>query len=552
MISLPLLGAIVMPGNVTFLNQFFDARVIVANGAPGGSAVELRELEGVLRLPQGQVLRLARTEPPVAPGQAVPVTAANGLRVLSPGEQGAAAWTLEGLAAGTHVLRADITGEIARPGRDPLPVASTVQAAVDVVDARFHLTFTHPDVVREGEAYSLFVTVANLSRATQNLITVEIRDQHLVGAHREDPDDTLGRTITTLAPGQAETLEYRLVADLTGQVVAATFESSAPTGQGSIRLITGVGELGIPLSPATLVMPRFADRLAPPHTASDGFLRAWTRFLGLAYSLAVAPAGAAPELPRVVRADVEQRAVDVAEAGQRTFLGDGLLESLEVLALDLLGARHDLAELDALRRAHRQGPRRRGRARRPDPHRAAGPRPRRRRPDRPPRRHRRLRRALARRGGRPDHHLPRPGARGASHRRRRRHVPRLPRRPPRRAPHPAIRRGARDRPACLGRRHRRPRPRGPGRSRRDPAPRAPQPRRRPRRRPPRRGHPVAGRPAPGRLRPGHGAAAHRLRGDRRRRHLRRRPRLGQCPAPAPPRRARPHPGSTTSPCRPSA
>lgn len=39
-----------------------------------------------------------------------------------------------------------------------------------MVDARFNLTFSHPDVVREGEAYSLFVTVTNLSQATQKIL----------------------------------------------------------------------------------------------------------------------------------------------------------------------------------------------------------------------------------------------------------------------------------------------------------------------------------------------------------------------------------------------
>ncbi len=36
-ITFPVFGAIVMPGNVSFLNQFFDATLIVANGAPSGA-----------------------------------------------------------------------------------------------------------------------------------------------------------------------------------------------------------------------------------------------------------------------------------------------------------------------------------------------------------------------------------------------------------------------------------------------------------------------------------------------------------------------------------
>ena len=75
------------------------------------------------------------------------------------------------------------------------------------------------------------------------------------------------------------------------------------------------------------------------------------RLLGLAYSLAVAPAAAAPAgLPHVITLDVEQRAADLAETGQRTFLHEPLLESLEVLLLDQLGNRDPLVEFDATRR----------------------------------------------------------------------------------------------------------------------------------------------------------------------------------------------------------
>ena len=82
-ITFPVFGAIVMPGNVTFLNQFFDATLIVANGAPQGAGVALSNLEATLRLPGGNVLRIANTEPPVAPGQQVPMRTAGADRTLS-------------------------------------------------------------------------------------------------------------------------------------------------------------------------------------------------------------------------------------------------------------------------------------------------------------------------------------------------------------------------------------------------------------------------------------------------------------------------------------
>ncbi len=355
-LSLPLFGAIVLPGNVSYLNQFFEAKLVVANGAPAGSDARLDGVAGMLRLPSYNALRVVATDPAVAPGSAVPVMGAGGSRLLFPGEQGSAAWTVEGLQAGSHTLQIDVTGDLVRPGREPFPVLSRIQAAVEVVDARFNLTFSHPDVVREGEGYSLFVTVTNLSRATQNLISVDLDEQHLSGAHRADPNDNLRRTIQSLAPGQAETLEYRLVADLDGRVVATTFQSTSAAGQGTIRLRTGVGELGIPLSPATLILPRFSERLKTPFVATDDLHRAHTRFLGLAHSLAVAPAALTPAgLPRVIKSDVERRAIDFAQAGMRTFLHEPLLESLEVLALDYLGNRAPLVEIDELRRSLGKG-----------------------------------------------------------------------------------------------------------------------------------------------------------------------------------------------------
>ncbi|HXT22171.1 MAG TPA: hypothetical protein VN923_15565, partial [Thermoanaerobaculia bacterium] len=355
-LNLPLFGAIVVPGNVSYLNQFFEAKLVVANGAPAGSNARLDNVAGFLRLPLYNALRVAATDPAVSPGSAVPVLAAGGAHVLSPGEQGSAAWTVEGLVAGSHTLQIDVTGDLVRPGREPFPLMSRIQAAVEVVDARFNLTFSHPDVVREGEAYSLFVTVTNLSRATQNLITVDLDEQHISGAHRADPNDPLRRTIQSLAPGQAETLEYRFVSDLDGRVVATTFQSTSTAGQGTIRLRTGVGELGIPLSPATLVLPRFSERLKTPFVSTDELHRAHTRFLGLAHSLAVAPAALTPAgLPRVIKSDVERRAIDFAQAGMRTYLHDGLLESLEVLALDYLGNRAPLVEIDELRRLTGKG-----------------------------------------------------------------------------------------------------------------------------------------------------------------------------------------------------
>ncbi|HQQ77162.1 MAG TPA: Ig-like domain-containing protein, partial [Thermoanaerobaculia bacterium] len=345
----PLYGAIILPGSVSFLNQFFEAKLIVANGAPNGSGATLQSVTGAMKLPSGEVLRLASTAPPVAVGQKLPVLNANGQAVMGPGEQGTASWTVEGLLPGTHVLRMEIEADLARPGRPDLATGGVVQAAVEVVDARFQLAFNHPDVVRTGEPYSLYVTVTNLSRAAQNLVTVDLATENISGAHKADAQESFAKTIATLAPGASETLEYRLVADVTGTCVATTFQATGGVS-GVIRLRAGVGEAGIPLSPAALILPRFTNLLPKSLVDAD------VRLLGLAYSLATAPAGATPAgLPHPLKADVERRAIDLGEAGQRLYLQEKLLESLEALALDQLGNRHDLPEYDGLRRALDRG-----------------------------------------------------------------------------------------------------------------------------------------------------------------------------------------------------
>ena len=353
-IDLPLLGAIVLPGTVTVLNQYFEAQILVANGAGLGDGVTLNELEATIRLPSG-ALRVEQTEP-AGSGAAVPIVRADGSRLLVSGEEGAATWILEGLRAGSHVIRMDLGGQLERPGRDPLPLASVVQATVDVVDPRFHLTFTHPDVVNEGQQYSLFVTVTNLSSASQNLVTVQLLDQILTGARKADPLDDLRRAIDEIGPGGSATVEYPLVAEITGRAVASAFEADASNTSGSIRFVTGVGELGIPLSPATLVLSRYTSHLRPPSVGSDDFLDAQIRLLSLLHGLATAPTAWLPaNLPIALPADVARRAEDLGEAGQRVFLQDRVLETLEVLLLDLLGNRTRGDAFDQLTRTSNRG-----------------------------------------------------------------------------------------------------------------------------------------------------------------------------------------------------
>ena len=49
---------LVIPGNVGYLRQFFSAQLFVANGAPAGSGLSVREVFGTMILPPGEDLEL--------------------------------------------------------------------------------------------------------------------------------------------------------------------------------------------------------------------------------------------------------------------------------------------------------------------------------------------------------------------------------------------------------------------------------------------------------------------------------------------------------------
>src|SRR5262249_25441420 len=143
---------------------------------------------------------------------------------LAPAERGSASWTLEGLTAGTHAVQVDIAATLERPGRVPWPMSGVAQAAVEFVDPRFHVTFSHPDTVRIGEAYSLFVTVTNLSAAAQQDVGVAF--ENLTGTQL-DASAPLPPRIARLEPGASQTLEFRLIAGTTGKCVATTFQTTS-------------------------------------------------------------------------------------------------------------------------------------------------------------------------------------------------------------------------------------------------------------------------------------------------------------------------------------
>ncbi len=348
-------GFLIFPSDVAFLNQFFAVIVVVQNGALAESGIELGDLSAVLELGDGGV-RQAETTPPTVPGEPLPILdpgpdgepgTADDLAIIVAGASGEATWLVEGLEQGRHMVTAHLTGELrGLASGETVPVEGAIPGVVLVRDPRFALTFFHPRTVRAGEQYDFRVVIANTGTTPVYDLSMRLPESSLSGAVlvEPDPDQTVGE----LLPGEEAMVAWRLEALQTGRVVASGFNSSSPI-DASFRFEVGVGELNIPLSPESLVLPPEVDALP------EGFRTSAMELLGLAYSLAKAPAGSAVDLPPIGEATVQFRGSELAAAAYRSAYGADLDWALEALGMKWLGTDLASSGFDALRRASRRG-----------------------------------------------------------------------------------------------------------------------------------------------------------------------------------------------------
>ncbi len=344
----PIPGVVVIPGDIGFLNQFFSVMLMVANVAPGGSNLVVTDLQAQIVLPPGadtvigsadDPLRMAstatgetpRTQPVHQAGADGKLGTADDIVTLGPGETGNAEFLVEGRREGSHIVEMALSGTLTGLPVGPVPITGRAAGSVLVRNPKFTLTFTHPDVVNAGEAYTLDVTVTNTSTSPANFVSLNLYDRNISGATLVgDPS----RQIESIAPGDAQTVSFDLVSKLTGKVTAATLDSDENVA-GRFALKTAIGELGVPLSPDSLVLPKEANALPSSLRAAALGL------LGKAYAVATAPAAALPkDVRRFTKKIVWDRAVEVAEAGFRVSLKEPLADSAAQLLMDFAGSRY--------------------------------------------------------------------------------------------------------------------------------------------------------------------------------------------------------------------
>ncbi|HEY0173489.1 MAG TPA: carboxypeptidase regulatory-like domain-containing protein, partial [Pyrinomonadaceae bacterium] len=340
-------GVIVFPGRVGLLHQFFEAIVIVANGAPNGTPLVVRGLRAKAKLPDGGTpdpsddpLRVAETQT----GGRVSDLEIHGLGPdgrygtgddtdrFTPGQSGQATFLLEGMKEGLHTVNFELEGTLEGLPRGPVTVRGEVPGAVLVRDASFAVTFTHPSVVRAGQEYDLAMTMYNSGQRDIQGAFASLSRNSISGASFATPSDTGRRDFqTTVKRGQSATVKWRLRASTTGAVTASYVKVDGDVSAG-LALVTGVGDRNVPLSPESLVLPDPVAKLP-----SD-VVEAARAVLGQAWGVANAPAGSLPQgVAPVSKQAVIDRAVELGVAGMRVDFGEPISVSLETLVRDWLG-----------------------------------------------------------------------------------------------------------------------------------------------------------------------------------------------------------------------
>ncbi|RLA51345.1 MAG: hypothetical protein DRR42_10630, partial [Gammaproteobacteria bacterium] len=335
-------GVIIIPGDIAYLNQFFSVYLQTSNLGPEGSGLNVINAKAKIVLPVGDdeiaetgddPLRMAETEIGGIQTE-LPLADESGVDIIQPQGTNSAQFLVEGLREGTHKVNFEITGDLEVPSLDePVPLSGGAVGVLEVKNPTFDLVLSHPDVVREGEPYSMFVTVTNTSTSPANLFSLSLNTRSLTGTRLRDGESET-RTIETLAARQSETFEYKLVARTTGKVGGTVFLADEGIN-GSFILTTGVGDTGIPLSPSTLLLPN-TTRYLP---SSPDLVFAAVRMLGQAYSAAVAPYGSLPgDIKRMSEEFVFTKGANLAMSGIHTAFGQSHARTAIDTVMDYFGS----------------------------------------------------------------------------------------------------------------------------------------------------------------------------------------------------------------------
>ena len=350
----PIPALMVIPGNIGFLNQFFNVQIFTENGSPVGSGLIVSNVQASLILPPGpdgilstdynhpgdDPLRMARlgpnqldstNQPVVNPGPDGQLGTADDIPWLAPGQSGQGQFYVEGLQEGLWVMNMNLTAQLHGLANGVVTVKGQAAGSVLVRNPKFSLAFSAPAVVRVGEPYTATVTVLNTGVTPANLLSVSLNENSISGAvFAPGQQDTI--QLGSLQPGQSATATFHLISETTGAVEFSNLSTSSDSVVGRFRLSMAVDAEGVALSPNSLALPDYVNSLP------TNVLAAANRVLGQALSVATAaqlPAG----VLNIPNATITTRSLELAEAGERLQYGDTLNRVLPDLLRDWQGGR---------------------------------------------------------------------------------------------------------------------------------------------------------------------------------------------------------------------
>src|SRR5205823_2614762 len=229
-------AAIIIPGNIAFLNQFFSVLLMVSNVAPGQSNLEVRDIRAEIVLPAGKdtvtdtsddPLRMAVVGTPPAPQPRIQSVAqpgpdgklgtADDLLFVAPGQSGDAEFLVEGRLEGTHQVQIKISGTLDGLPIGPVRISGSANGVVEVRNPTFALTLSHPATVTAGEEYDFNVIVTNTSETPANFVNLSLLPRSISGAVLLSNETV---SIETIVAGDSATATFRLLAQQTGTVTS--------------------------------------------------------------------------------------------------------------------------------------------------------------------------------------------------------------------------------------------------------------------------------------------------------------------------------------------
>lgn len=273
----PLMGLVLIPGQLKYLKSHFAVTTVLMNATPEGYAVRAANMMAELQLPPatpaGLPLLIQESTQQVmvnlgADGQ---LETADDSLAVNPGEKAQAKYVVTGNVPGFHDFEVVVRGDLHLPqGKENF--TTRTKASVYVRNPDYALSFEHPDAIESGEEYDLTIRVVNTGQIAIDGFSMTLDGDYLQGvrlAEGQHPVQTLG-TIPIGGEGEAT---YRLRSQTTGKVVAGYVKiNQVNEGSEGVALRVAIGDIGQRISPYTLFFAQeFYDRF--PSDLTDALKR---------------------------------------------------------------------------------------------------------------------------------------------------------------------------------------------------------------------------------------------------------------------------------------